>query len=185
MVDPFSFHLPVRIRFGEGAVAALPDVLAELGATAPIVVVEAPVAALADVARAIAGLDVYAKPPGEPTVALVDALVTRMDARPPDAVVAIGGGSALDLAKAARAAHSGGTPFARLLEGAATVAEPHIGLVTVPTTSGTGSEVSGGAVVVDPASGRKLGVASPLMRAQHALVDPLLTLGLPPAATMG
>jgi choline dehydrogenase len=185
MVDPFSFHLPVRIRFGEGAVAALPDVLAELGATAPIVVVEAPVAALADVHRAIVGLDAYEKPPGEPTVALVDALAARMDARPPDAVVAIGGGSALDLAKAARAAHSGRTPFARLLAGEAAVAEPTIALVTVPTTSGTGSEVSGGAVLVDPASGRKLGVASPLMRAQHALVDPLLTLGLPPAVTMG
>ena len=76
------------------------------------------------------------------------------------------------------------SPFARLLSGDVAVAEPRIGLVTVPTTSGTGSEVSGGVVVVDPGSGRKLGVASPLMRAQHALVDPLLTLGLPPAATM-
>jgi choline dehydrogenase len=65
------------------------------------------------------------------------------------------------------------------------VAEPRIPLVTIPTTSGTGSEVSGGAVVVDPGSGSKLGVASPLMRAQHALVDPVLTLGLPPAVTMG
>jgi alcohol dehydrogenase len=184
-MEPFSFHLPVRIRFGEGAVAALPEVLAELGARAPTVVVEAPVAALADVARAIAGLDVYEKAPGEPTVALVDDLVGHLDARRPDAVVAIGGGSALDIAKAARAAHSQGTPFARLLDGDEAVAEPRIGLVTVPTTSGTGSEVSGGAVVVDPASGRKLGVASPLMRAQHALVDPLLTLGLPAAATMG
>jgi choline dehydrogenase len=184
-VEPFAVHLPVRIRFGEGAVAELPDVLAELGAEAPTVVVEAPVAGLADVARAIAGLDVYEKPPGEPTVALVDELVERMHARPPDAVVAIGGGSALDLAKAARAAFSQETPFARLLAGEEAVADPRIGLVTVPTTSGTGSEVSGGAVVVDPGSGRKLGVASPRMRAQHALVDPLLTLGLPPAATMG
>jgi choline dehydrogenase len=184
-VEPFSFHLPVRIRFGEGAVAGLPEVLAELGATAPTVVVEAPVAALEDVARAIAGLDVYEKSPGEPTVALVDDLVAHLDARRPDAVVGIGGGSALDIAKAARAAHSQGTPFARLLDGDEAVSEPRIGLVTVPTTSGTGSEVSGGAVVVDPGSGRKLGVASPLMRAQHALVDPLLTLGLPPAATMG
>jgi len=185
VIDPFAVHLPVRIRFGEGAIAALPEVLAELGAAAPTVVVEAPVAAIPGVAAAIAGLDVYEKPPGEPTVELVDALVARMGARPPDAVVAIGGGSALDLAKAARAAHSQATPFARLLAGASAVAEPGIGLVTVPTTSGTGSEVSGGAVVVDRATGRKLGVASPLMRAQHALVDPLLTLGLPPAATMG
>jgi len=184
-VEPFSFHLPVRIRFGEGAIAGLPEALVGLGATAPTVVVEAPVAALGEVARAVAGLDVYEKPPGEPTVALVDELVARMEAAPPDAVVAIGGGSALDLAKGARAAFSQRTPFARLLAGDAAVEEPRIGLVTVPTTSGTGSEVSGGAVVVDQASGRKLGVASPRMRAQHALVDPLLTLGLPPAATMG
>ena len=185
MVGPFCFHLPVRIRFGEGAVAELSDVLAELGAKAPTVVVEAPVAGIEAVARAIAGLDIYEKPAGEPTVAVVDGLVARMEARAPDAVVAIGGGSALDIAKAARAAHSQRTPFARLLAGESPVEEPRIPLVTVPTTSGTGSEVSGGAVVVDPATGRKLGVASPLMRAQHALVDPLLTLGLPPAATIG
>jgi choline dehydrogenase len=185
VIDPFAFHLPIRIRFGEGAIAALPEVLAELGAAAPTVVVETPLAAIPGVAAVIAGRDVYEKPPGEPTVELVDALVARMGARPPDAVVAIGGGSALDLAKAARAAHSQATPFAGLLAGASAVAEPRIGLVTVPTTAGTGSEVSGGAVVVDRATGRKLGVASPLMRAQHALVDPLLTLGLPPAATMG
>ncbi len=184
MIEPFSFHLPVRIRFGEGVVAGLPEVLAELGASAATVVCEQPVADLPAVAAAIAGLDVYRKPPGEPTAELVDALVERMQGHGPDALVAIGGGSALDLAKGARAAYSQGVAFARLLSGDVAVVEPRIGLVTVPTTSGTGSEVSGGVVVVDPGSGRKLGVASPLMRAQHALVDPLLTLGLPPAATM-
>ena len=60
---------------------------------------------------------------------------------------------------------------------------PSVDLIAVPTTSGTGSEVSGGSVVVDPVQGRKLGVAHPLMRAQDALVDPLLTLGLPPEPT--
>jgi len=184
VIDPFSFHLPVRIRFGEGAVSGLSDVLAELGARAAAAVVEAPVAAIPAVAAALAGLDVHVKEAGEPTIERVDALVERLRARPPDALVAVGGGSALDLAKAARAALSQDVPFARLLSGEVAVTAPAVGLVTVPTTAGTGSEVSGGAVVVDHASGRKLGVASPLMRAQHALVDSLLTLGLPPAATM-
>ena len=184
MIEPFSFHLPVRIRFGEGVIAGLPAALAELGVAKATVVCEEPVADMPAVAAATAGLDVYRKPPGEPTAALVDALVERMQGRPPDALVAIGGGSALDLAKGARAAYSQGVAFARLLAGDVAVAEPRMVLVTVPTTSGTGSEVSGGVVVVDPGSGRKLGVASPLMRAQHALVDPLLTQGLPPAATM-
>ncbi len=184
MIEPFSFHLPVRIRFGEGAVAALPEVLTEMGATAALVVVERPVAGIPAVAAAVAGLEVFQKEPGEPSAELIEALVQRMRARPPDALVAIGGGSALDLAKGARAAYSQGVAFARLLAGEVAVAEPGLGLVTVPTTAGTGSEVSGGCVVVDRASGCKRGVASPRMRAQHALVDPLLTLGLPPAATM-
>jgi alcohol dehydrogenase len=184
VIEPFSFHLPVRIRFGEGAMAALPEVLAEMRATRALVVVEQPVAGIPAVVAAAAGLDVFEKEPGEPTAALIEALVQRMRARPPDALVAIGGGSALDLAKGARAAYSQGVAFARLLAGEVAVAEPGLGLVTVPTTAGTGSEVSGGCVVVDHVSGCKRGVASPRMRAQHALVDPLLTLGLPPAATM-
>ena len=184
MIDPFSFHLPVRIRFGDGAVAALPEVLAELGAGRAVAIVEAPVAAIPAVEAALTGLDVVLKDPGEPTAERVDALVERLRDRPFDALVAVGGGSALDLGKAARAALSQDVAFAGLLSGEVAVAAPAFPLVTVPTTSGTGSEVSGGAVVVDPDSGRKLGVASPLMRAQHALVDPLLTLGLPPAATM-
>jgi alcohol dehydrogenase len=56
-------------------------------------------------------------------------------------------------------------------------------LVAVPTTAGTGSEASGGAVVTDPATDRKAGVASPNLRAAHALVDPELTWSLPPGVT--
>ena len=131
--------------------AALPEVLAEMGSTAALVVVERPVAGIPSVAAAVAGLAVFEKEPGEPTAELIEALVQRMHAGSPDALVAIGGGSALDLAKGARAAYSQRVPFARLLAGDVAVAEPELGLVTVPTTAGTGSEVSGGCVVVDRA----------------------------------
>jgi len=60
---------------------------------------------------------------------------------------------------------------------------PALALVCVPTTAGTGSEVSGGAVITDEATHVKAGIASPLLRAQHALVDPVLTHGLPPKLT--
>ena len=95
----------------------------------------------------------------------------------------MGGGSAIDLAKAARLVAGQGRPIETFLAGEAAVAVPSVDLIAVPTTSGTGSEVSGGSVVVDPVQGRKLGVAHPLMRAQDALVDPLLTLDLPPEPT--
>jgi len=180
VIDPFRVHLPVEIQFGEGASSALPDVLRGLGASRALAVVEAPVAALPELRGPLSVCyEVVVKPPGEPAPELIDQVAERC--READAVVGIGGGAALDVAKAARVCADLGVHLRALLDGEAQPAPPRRPLVTVPTTSGTGSEVSGGAVVVD--RGRKRGVASPLMRAQAALVDPLLTLGLPPAAT--
>src|SRR6185312_8410935 len=178
VIAAFGFHLPVRIQFGEGASSALPDVLSELGSRRPV--------AIADeaVARMAGGIETLVKPPGEPTVAMVAAVAERLRELEPDAIVAIGGGSALDVGKGARAAYGQGVPADELYLGQLAVTQPAIPLVAIPTTSGTGSEASGGSVVTDPETGRKLGIASPLMRAQHALVDPLATLGLPRSATM-
>jgi len=178
VIAAFGFHLPVRIQFGEGAVRALPDVLSQLGSRRPVAIADEAVADLAG------GIEALVKPPGEPTVAMVARIAEQLHELEPDAVVAIGGGSALDVGKGARAALSQRTPAEELYAGRIPVAEPRIPLVAVPTTSGTGSEVSGGSVMTDPESGRKLGIASPLMRAQHALVDPLVTLGLPQTPTM-
>jgi len=178
VIAAFGFHLPVRIQFGEGASSALPDVLSELGSRRPVAIADEAVAGMAG------GIETLVKPPGEPTVAMVAAVAERLRELEPDAIVAIGGGSALDVGKGARAAYGQGVPAADLYAGRVPVAEPLIPLVAIPTTSGTGSEVSGGSVVTDPASGRKLGIASPRMRAQHALVDPLATLGLPRTPTM-
>jgi alcohol dehydrogenase len=178
VIAAFGFHLPVRIQFGEGAASALPDVLSELGARRPVAIVDEAVADLAG------GIETLVKPAGEPTVAMVAEIAGLLAELEPDAVVAIGGGSALDVGKGARAALSQGMPAEELYAGRVPIADPQIPLVAVPTTSGTGSEVSGGSVMTDPESGRKLGIASPLMRAQHALVDPLVTIGLPRTATM-
>jgi choline dehydrogenase len=182
VIATFGIHLPVAIRFGEGVVGALPEVLEVHGAVRPVAVVEEPVAALPAVAAALRGCATIVKPAGEPTVETIDAIAAELAARGADAVVAIGGGSALDAAKGARAAYGRHVGFGRLLSGEVAPAAPAIPLVTVPTTAGTGSEVSGGVVVTR--AGRKAGVASPLLRAQHALVDPALTTGLPRDATM-
>jgi alcohol dehydrogenase len=180
VIDPFRVHLPVEIQFGEGVSSALPDVLRGLGASRALAIVEAPVAELPELRGPLTACrEVVVKPPGEPPPELVDQVAERC--RQADAVVGIGGGAALDVAKAARVCADLGVGLRALLDGEAEPASPSRPLVTLPTTSGTGSEVSGGAVVVD--RGRKRGVASPLMRAQAALVDPQLTLGLPSAAT--
>jgi alcohol dehydrogenase len=89
----------------------------------------------------------------------------------------------MDTAKAARLVAGQGGPYLRFAAGGVAYEPPAIPLVTVPTTAGTGSEVSGGAVITDAATHTKAGIASPMLRAQHALVDPELTYGLPPVPT--
>ena len=187
---PFRSYLPVKISFGGGSAAELGDVLEGLDATSALVLLEEPVAAIAGVADALAACEArgitihrHVKAPGEPTFDAAEEVAAEIASLAPAAFVAIGGGSALDLAKAARLVAEQGGPVSRFAGGATAITPPALPLVTIPTTSGTGSEVSGGAVMTDKAAGRKVGLASPNMRAQHALVDPLLTLGLPPGPT--
>ena len=190
-LPPFSNHLPVRVRFGSGVVAELAEVLHGLGARRALVVVDPHVAALPPLVRALeavagAGIAVVraAVEAGEPTFDAVDALAAHLAESGADAVVAVGGGSVLDVAKAARLVRSHGGPYRRFAVDRAAIGPQTLPLVTVPTTAGTGSEVTGGAVVADPATHRKTGVASPLLRADDALVDPDLTRSLPPAPTV-
>jgi alcohol dehydrogenase len=189
-VVAFTAHLPVRIAFGDGVIFQLPDALAAIGATAALVVVEEPVAGHPAVGGALAAaesggvrLDRVVKGPGEPTFALADELAGRVGDASLDAVVGIGGGSALDVAKAARIVADQGGVVAEYASGSRTPEPPRIGLVLCPTTAGTGSEVSGASVLTDTDSDRKLGFGHPNLRAQHAVVDPVLTHGLPPAPT--
>ena len=186
----FKAHLPVKISFGDGSVAELVDVLGALRAARGLVVVEEPVAGHADVVAALAaveaagvGLDRFVKGPGEPTFALANELAARVRDSELDVVVGIGGGSALDVAKAARIVADQGGSAADYANGSREPTLPRIGLVLCPTTSGTGSEVSGASVLTDTERDRKIGFGHPNMRAQHALVDPVLTHGLPPAPT--
>jgi choline dehydrogenase len=190
VVEPiaaFGNHLPVRIRFGEGSVASLADVLRGESVGRPFVVVDEVVQDLPPVIRALGAVQGettrWAKGAGEPTVADVEDAAAHLLQVEADAVVAIGGGSAMDTAKAARLVASQRGPYLRFVGGGVAYEAPTIPLVTIPSTAGTGSEVSGGAVITDEATDRKVGIASPWLRAQHALVDPELTYGLPPGPT--
>src|SRR5262245_14548473 len=185
-ISAFANHLPIRIRFGEGAVATLGDALRVENAEAPFLVVDETVRSLPPVEAALAAtsvVDTYVKGPGEPTVTEVEDAATHLARSNADAVVAIGGGSVMDTAKAARLVAGQGGPYLRYAGGGVTYEPPRVALVTVPTTAGNGREVPGGAVITDAETQVKAGIASPWLRAQHALVDPELTYGLPPAPT--
>ncbi len=186
-IPAFRNHLPVKIRFGDGCSAELAQILQDEGVTRPLIVIDAGLEKLVPgVAAALASVPQatrFEKDPGEPTVALVETAAAALDDAGCDAVVAIGGGSAIDTAKAARLVAGQGGPYLRFAGGGVAYEAPAIPLVCIPTTAGTGSEVSGGAVITDEATHTKAGIASPQLRAQYALVDPVLTHGLPARIT--
>src|SRR3954454_9108201 len=106
-VTPFHSQLPVKLSFGDGVIAELGDVLASLGASSVFVVIEQPVvgnegaeAALAACASAGIRIEKYIKPSGEPTIEQAQTVAGAIIEDSCEAVVGIGGGSALDLAKA-------------------------------------------------------------------------------------
>ena len=192
VIAPFNNHLPVKIRFGEGIGSTLPAALAELGTAHVFLMVDEGIEvhnpAVASLLADLAGhsdltVTRFDKPAGEPTIAMVDDAIAALAASGAGAVVALGGGSVIDTAKAARLCVQLGTTFGAFVAGAPTYPAPTIPLIAMPTSAGTGSEVSGGAVVSDPAAGRKAGIANANLRAQIALVDPLLTYSMPPSMT--
>src|SRR5207245_3337075 len=103
-----------------------------------------------------------------------------------DVVAAVGGGSVIDLGKAvAMLLGNGGDPldYLEVIGAGRKITRPSVPLVAVPTTAGTGAEVTANAVLASPAHRVKASLRSPTMLPRVALVDPLLTLGCPPHVT--
>lgn len=179
----FEFATAGRIVFGEGAVAGLPELVRSLGSHAFVVTgssVERVKPLISDMSA-----ETFAVP-GEPTVDLVREGARRVRNAACDVIIAIGGGSAIDAGKAIAAlATNGGEPL-DFLEGVGkgrAIVHAPLPMVAVPTTAGTGSEVTRNAVLGSPEHGVKASLRSPLMLPRVALVDPQLTYGLPPAVT--
>ncbi len=181
----FEFATAARILFGAGRVAGLPAVTAGLGSRALVCTGSDPdrhAGPIASLGLPTAVLAVR----GEPSVATVRDGVAAARAHRADVVVAIGGGSVLDLAKAVAAlAATGADPLDHLevVGRGRPVTGPTLPFIAVPTTAGTGSEVTANAVLAVPERGVKASLRSPLMLARVALVDPALTVGCPPAVT--
>lgn len=179
----FEFATATRILFGEGAAATLPDVARTFGAR-PFVVTGASRERAATLVSALSA-ETFAVP-GEPTVEMVREGARRVREADCDVVISIGGGSVIDAGKAIAAiATNGGEPleFLEVVGEGRTIMSPAIPFIAVPTTAGTGSEVTRNAVLGSPEYGVKASLRSPLMLPRVAVVDPELTYGLPPAIT--
>ena len=178
-----------RIQFGAGALSCLAEELKLLGAHAPLVITDRGVVAAGLAARVTAlipgTVPIFDETPGNPTEAAVEAAATAYRRAGCDGIVALGGGSSLDLAKATALVVSHPGPlaqYAAILGGVARITAAMPAVVAIPTTAGTGSEV-GRAALITLNDGRKLGFISPHLIPNVAICDPELTLGLPPALT--
>ena len=178
-----EFATATRIVFGEGTAATLPELVRTFG-TRPLVVTGASTKRAAWLVSALSA-EVFAVP-GEPTVDLVREGARRVQNSRCDVIISLGGGSAIDAGKAiAAVATNGGEPleFLEVVGKGRAITAPPLPFIAVPTTAGTGSEVTRNAVLGSTEHGVKASLRSPLMLPRVALVDPELTYGLPPAIT--
>ena len=188
-MDKFSFQLPTRIEFGNGVSATVGEEAKGLGGTRALVVTDPGVMSAGLVDPVVenlkkAGVDASVFDGVEPnprdtTVARGAELALSEGS---DVLVAVGGGSPMDTAKAIGVIQQEGGKITDY-EGLGLVKKPITPLVAIPTTAGTGSEVTFWSVVTDTARSFKMSVGSPLIAARVALVDPELTLGLPAPIT--
>jgi len=189
MSFPWHFHTAGQLVFGSGAVEQLGKLVQRLGVARALIVTDpALVAAGAlDQVRApltAAGLQTEVFDDSGPEPALEVALAAAEVAAvwKPQAIVGLGGGSNMDLAKVVALLHEhGGRPGDYF--GFDNVPGPVVPLVCVPTTAGTGSEVSHAAVLTDAANHIKVSTLSNYLRPRLAVVDPRLTLTCPPRPT--
>ncbi|HSV69977.1 MAG TPA: iron-containing alcohol dehydrogenase [Methylibium sp.] len=179
-----------QIQFDFGAVRELAAECARVGITRPLVVTDAGVRAAGVLQPALDALKdlpvaVFDGTPSNPTEAAVRAAHVAWAAHRADGLVAVGGGSSIDLAKALAIHATHGGPlatYATIEGGSPKITSAVAPLIAVPTTAGTGSEVARGAIVIVD-DGRKLGFHSWHLLPKAAICDPELTLGLPPKLT--
>ena len=179
-----------QIQFEFGAIRQLAAECERIGIRRPLVVTDAGVRAAGVLQKALDALvdlpvTVFDQTPPNPTEAAVRAAHAVWQAAGCDGLIAVGGGSSIDLAKglAIMATHPGPlTTYATIEGGSPKITAAAAPLIAVPTTAGTGSEVARGAIVIVD-DGRKLGFHSWNLMPKAAICDPELTLGLPPALT--
>jgi choline dehydrogenase len=183
-----AVEVPTRLVHGPGALARLAELRRELGMLRPLVVTDPGVAAAGLLERALARLDdgavVFDEVRPNPDVELVDRAAAVYREAGCDGLLGLGGGSSLDTAKAVGVVATHGGSILDYEYGRAPLVHRLPPLIAVPTTAGTGSEVTLWSVITDHERRVKFNVGgTPLIGPHVAVIDPELMLGLPPAIT--
>lgn len=182
----FGYYSPVRVVFGQPAATALPAMLAEIQVERVLLLSDAGLAATGlvdeiDGSLSAGGWQVttFNRIQSNPTVRNVEAALAVAREAEAQALVALGGGSVIDVGKAAGLLMTNGGRYADYQWGERPITRPILPLIAVPTTAGTGSEMTKVTVIEDEEAHFKRGVLSPHLFARAAVLDPALTLSLP------
>jgi alcohol dehydrogenase class IV len=189
-MQPFTFHTPTRISFGEDTASGVGDILAELGGTLPLLVTDANLQSAGVLRTILEGLEytgmaapvIFDRVPADSDITAVREAAAAARKGGCDCVIAVGGGSVLDTAKVA---NIGLTLDGDVLdyEGMNTLSARLLPLVAIPTTAGTGSEVSAVAMIKDHEQHKKLLFGSRFLFPDVAVLDPKLLVSLPARLT--
>ncbi len=182
-----TFHNPKRLVFGTDSLMQMAEDYLALGLkrffilTIPSIIDQiAPATNLLQSKGVVVKLYTFVK--GEPTFDDFEGILADAKAFMADSIAGIGGGSVLDLAKLIAAQLHNAQPVMSVV-GSGLLKERKTYLICMPTTSGTGSEVSPNAILLDLENKSKKGIISPCLVPDAAYIDPTLTLGLPPSVT--
>jgi alcohol dehydrogenase class IV len=189
MRGEWHFHSPAEIIFGRGVVQRTGEAVRRLGAGRVLLITDPTLVAAGlhtgverSLADAHVAVDRFDGGQAKPTLETVAACAGSAQGKDYDALVILGGGSNIDLAKATAVVLKYGGAAGEYF-GQNLVPGPVMPLVAISTTAGTGSEVSAASVLADPKNNRRGAIMSNYLRPQVAIYDPLLTLSCPRVAT--
>jgi len=180
-------HFPGKLVFGNGTLASLPEEIVNTGSKKAFIITIEPLLAglqafLQQLTSSGITYSLNTSITQEPYYSDFETLLTEAESINPDIVIGIGGGSVLDVAKLVAALTGNPQPLAAIA-GIGLLKSRSKKLVCVPATSGTGSEVSPNAILIDDADDQKKGFISPYLVPDIVYVDPLLTISVPSAIT--
>ena len=188
-IEQYSLLNVGKIIAGPGSIGAIQDVAAELKAAKVLIItdmgvwnaglVEKPAALLTEQGIQV---DVINSTPPEPTVEQANGIINAAKAFQSELIIGIGGGSSMDVAKLTAVMLTNTVSLSELVKGAVLV-NKSVPTVMVPTTAGTGAEVTPNAIVLVPEDELKVGIVSSKMMSDYVILDPELTMKLPPAIT--
>jgi alcohol dehydrogenase class IV len=182
-----TIHFPGKLTFGNGCIAALTDDLLRLGSQRVLIITIKPLllqltSLIGDLESKGIEVHIDTSVEQEPTFKDFEQLMGIATQADPDAVIGIGGGSVLDVAKLV-AAQLNNTQSLSEIVGIGLLKGRNKTLICAPATAGTGSEVSPNAILVDNADHQKKGIISPFLVPDIVYVDPILTMSVPGAIT--